>query len=241
MGDLEGRTIVITGAASGIGKALAEGFLRDGATVLGADIRPEGLETIATRGAPVATADVSERDAVERLVERARRETGRLDVLFNNAGFGSRTRIEDLSPGEFERLIEVHLFGTVHGLRFAIPVMRAQRYGRIVNTLSRGAEVSAPGFSAYSAAKAALWALTRAAAREAADADILVNGLIPGPTNTAIWGRDMPQLQPPEAVYPTARMLATLPAGGPSGQVFWNEKPYPLMDPANPVPKGPGS
>jgi hypothetical protein len=63
--------------------------------------------------------------------------------------------------------------------------------------------------------------------------DILVNGLIPGPTNTAIWGRDMPQLQSPDVVYPTARMLATLPEGGPSGRVFWDEKVYPLMDPEN--------
>ncbi len=114
--------------------------------------------------------------------------------------------------------------------------MRAQGYGRIVNTLSRAAEVAASKGSAYSAAKAALWALTRTAAKETADTDILVNGLIPGPTNTAIWGRDMPHMQGPEVSYPTALMLATLPADGPRGEVFWNEKPYPLMDPANSVP-----
>ena len=90
--------------------------------------------------------------------------------------------------------------------------------------LRKGRPPATPG-----SAKAGLWAATRSAARECADTDILVNGLIPGPTNTAIWGRDMPQLQAPEAVYPTARMLASLPAGGPSGQVFWDEKPYPLM------------
>lgn len=233
LGDM---TIVVTGAASGIGKALAEGFLGEGARVVAADIREDGLASLAERGAVTQRTDVSERAEVEALVGRARRETGRVDVLFNNAGYGSRTAVEDLAEGEFERMIAVHLFGAVHGMRFAIPVMRAQGFGRIVNTLSRAAEVAGPRDSAYSAAKAGIWAATRSAARECSDTDILVNGLIPGPTNTGIWGRDMPKMQAPEVVYPTARMLACLPAGGPTGRVFWNEREYPLMDPANGLP-----
>ena len=65
------------------------------------------------------------------------------------------------------------------------------------------------------------------------DANILVNMLIPGPTNTPIWGRDLPQLQPPEATYPTARMLATLADDGPTGKVFWDEAEYPMFDSEN--------
>ncbi len=237
MSGVEGRTVVITGAASGIGRALAEGFLRDGARVVAADIQECGLVPLAEKGALIQHTDVRLREQVETLIERARSETGRIDALFNNAGIGNRGRIEDLAPGQFERMIEIHLYGAIYGMRAAIPVMRAQNYGRIVNTLSRAAELSSPGSGGYSAAKAGMWAATRATAAEVADADILVNGLIPGPTKTAIWWRDMPQLQPPEVVYPTARMLATLPAGGPTGQVFWNEKPYPLMDPANPDPR----
>lgn len=239
MTELEGRTVVVTGAASGIGRALAEGFLRGGARVVAADVQASGLVPLREKGALIQHTDVRLREQVEALIERARSETGRVDALFNNAGIGDRGRIEELAPGQLERMIEIHLYGTIWGMRAAIPVMRAQNYGRIVNTLSRAAEISAPGSGAYSAAKAGMWAATRAAAAETADADILVNGLIPGPTNTAIWGRDMPRLQPPEVVYPTARMLATLPAGGPTGQVFWNEKPYPLMDPANPRPRRP--
>jgi len=235
---LSGRTIVITGAGSGIGRAFAEGFLEEGARVVAADIRTEGLAELESLGALTQKTDVSSREQVDALIERAIAKTGRIDVLFNNAGYGSRTRIEDLDPGEFERMIEVHVFGTVHGLRAALPHMRAAGYGRIINTLSRAAEISGPGDSAYSSAKAAIWALTRGAANETADVDILVNGLIPGPTNTGIWGRDMPKLQPPSVVYPTARMLATLPADGPSGQVFWDELPYPLMDSGNAGPRG---
>jgi NAD(P)-dependent dehydrogenase (short-subunit alcohol dehydrogenase family) len=233
---VKGRTIVITGAASGIGKAFAEGFLAEGAIVVAADIHAEGLGPLAEVGAIALVTDVSSRSQVQALIERAREETGRIDALFNNAGFGSRTAVEALEEGEFERMIEVHLFGAIYGMRFAIPIMREQGYGRIINTLSRAAEISGPLDSAYSAAKAGIWAATRAAARECADANILVNGLIPGPTNTGIWGRDMPKLQSPEVVYPTARMLATLPKDGATGRVFWNEKEYALMDPANSTP-----
>lgn len=229
-----GRTIVITGAASGIGRALALGFLADGARVIGADIRP--CREVAEAGGSMREVDVADAAQVSDLLAFAHSETGRIDALFNNAGYGTRGRLEELDEGAFERLVAVHLFATVHGLRAAIPLMREQGHGRVINTLSRAAELSAPLGAAYSAAKAAMWALTRSAAAENGDLDILVNGLIPGPTNTGIWGRPMPRMQGPEVVYPTARMLATLPTGGPSGQVFWNEKPYPLMDPANEVP-----
>ena len=113
--------------------------------------------------------------------------------------------------------------------------MREQGYGRIINTVSRNAEFDMPGTSAYSAAKSAIWSTSRIAAREVSDSDILINMLIPGPTNTRIWGKDRPDLQSPEATYPTAKMLATLPTGGPTGKVFWNEKEYTLYDPKNTV------
>jgi len=222
--DLTGRVALVTGAASGIGRAVAAGLLADGARVAGLDINEEGLT--ATEGLLRIVGDVADPAVVEKAVAQTVASFGRIDILFNNAGYGTTTRIEDLRPQEFERLVAVHLFGTVNGIRLAAPHMRAAGHGRIINTLSRAAEAAAPGSSAYSAAKAAMWAVTRSAAQELSDTDILVNGLIPGPTNTAIWGRDRPELQAPEAVYPTARMLATLPPGGPTGRVFWDEKEY---------------
>lgn len=229
----EPRTIVITGAASGLGRAWAEGFLEDGDRVVAADIDGAGLESLAARGAIVVMADVADAAQVRAVVERAVDATGRLDVLFNNAGLGFRTRIEDLRAGEFERHVAVHLFGTIHGMRYAIPFMRRQGHGRIVNTISRAAEYASPLNSAYSAAKAAIWAASRSAAKETADTDILVNMIIPGPTNTAIWGRDRPELQSPATTLPTARLLARLPPGGPTGKVFWDEREYVLFDPRN--------
>ena len=227
MSDLQGRTVLITGAGSGIGLACAEGFIADGATVYGADIDADGLRAIKGVGGIAVEADVARDADVRALVQRAELDTGRIDVLFNNAGMAFGTPIEDLPDGQFERMFSVHLFGAVYAMRAALPIMRAAGYGRIINTISRGAEADRD--VAYAAAKSALWAAGRVAARESADADILVNSLIPGPTNTPIWGRNMPHLQPASAVYPTVRLMATLPAGGPSGQAFFWEKTYPLF------------
>lgn len=131
--------------------------------------------------------------------------------------------------GEFEKQIEVHLYGAVYGMRHVLPTMEGQGEGRIINTISRGAELAAAMNSAYAAAKAAIWSATVSIAREYEEKDIRINMLIPGPTNTAIWGTDMPQMQSADVTYPTAKMLATLPSGGPNGKVFWDEKEYPIF------------
>ncbi|MCZ6619085.1 MAG: SDR family NAD(P)-dependent oxidoreductase [Gammaproteobacteria bacterium] len=233
----KGKTILITGAASGLGRAWSEGFLAEGAMVVAADIDTIGLKSLKKIGAHCIETDVSNSKDVETMVDFAITATGRLDVLFNNAGVGFVTRIEDLRDDQFENHVAIHLFGTVNGMRYAIPHMRRAGYGRIVNTISRGAEFATARNSAYSAAKAAIWAATRSAAEEVEEANILINMLIPGPTNTAIWGRDMPDLQGPQVTYPTAKMLATLPADGPRGKVFWNEQEYRLFSPENQRPR----
>ena len=232
----ESQTVVITGAASGIGRAWSEGFHREGNTVIAADINEVGLAELESQGVHTVTTDVTDANAVRNMIDMALDTSGRIDVLFNNAGVGIRTRIEDLSDGEFEHHVAIHLFGVVHGMRFAIPHMRKQGYGRIINTISRAAEFAAPLHSAYAAAKAGIWAASRSAAKEVEDANILINMLIPGPTNTAIWRRDMPSLQKPEVTFPTAKMLATLPDDGPRATVFWDEKPYALFSPDNEHP-----
>lgn len=231
--NVQGRTVLITGAAQGIGKAWAEGFLKEGFRVVAADIDKEALAALEKAGAVCRVADVTDSQQVRDLIAFAVNKTGRLDVLFNNAGIGNRRRIENLRDGEFERMIEVHLYGAVNGMRAAIPVMRQQNYGRIINTISRAPELDAPGNAAHGAAKAAVWLATQVAAQEIIDSDILINAIIPGPTNTGLWGRDMPNMKPPEATFPTAHMLATLPTGGPNGQAFFERKVYHMYDPNN--------
>jgi len=227
--DINLMTVLITGAASGIGHALSLGFLDDGAKVVAVDINPEGLKPLAEKGAVTRTVDVTDPAQVDGMVQTAVDETGRLDVLFNNAGLGLSKKLCEHEPNQFEKLISVNLIGPYYGMRAAIPVMREQGFGRIISLLSRGAEAGAPGMGAYGASKAGLFALTRTVARETADADILVNGLIPGISKTGM----MPFGQDPSLAYSTAHMLATLPTGGPTGKVFWDEKEYFLFDESN--------
>ena len=227
----EGQTILITGAASGLGRAWAEGFTADGATVIAADINNEGL--IEVPAAMHLTVDVSSASEVEQMIADGIAQTGRIDVLFNNAGLGFNKRLENSQDGDFEQHIAVHLFAMVNAMRAAIPHMRAQNYGRIVNTISRNAENDVIGTSAYAAAKAAMWAASRVTAAELQDTNILINMLIPGPTRTAIWGKDMQNFQEPSATYPTAKMLASFASDGPSGKVYWNETEYPMFREGN--------
>lgn len=238
--NVQGRTVVITGAAGGIGRAWVDGFIRDGFQVVAADINEEGLAPLAEAGAITRVTDVTSFEDVQALVSLAVERTGRLDVLFNNAAIGSRRRIENLSDGEFESIVSVGLFGTINGTRAALPIMRQQDYGRIVNTISRAPEVNPPGNAAHGAAKAGVWLVTRVTAAEVEDSDILANSLIPGPTNTGLWGRDMPSMKPPEETYPTAHMLATLPSGGPNGKAFFNRREYTLFHPDNDIHSQPG-
>ena len=237
---IQGKTIVITGAANGIGRAWAEMFKVDGAEVIACDKDEKKLQELDELGVTTVLADVSKPKEVEGFIELAIKEKGKIDVLFNNAGMGFGYKLEDSPDGGFEHHVAVHLFGAVYGMRYAIPHMREQGYGRIINTISRNAETDAPTTSAYAAAKAGIWSASRVAAKEVADTDILINMLIPGPTNTQIWGKEMSHLQDPKETYPTAKMLALLEKGGPSGKVFWDEKEYPMFAEENEIlKKGP--
>jgi NAD(P)-dependent dehydrogenase (short-subunit alcohol dehydrogenase family) len=235
---IEGKTIVITGAANGIGRAWAEMFKSDGAEVIACDKDQNKLQELDKLGVTTVLADVSEPKEVEGFIDLAINETGKIDALFNNAGMGFGYKLEDSPDGGFEHHVAVHLFGAVYGMRYAIPYMREQGYGRIINTISRNAETNVPTTSAYAAAKAGIWSTSRVASKEVADTDILINMLIPGPTNTQIWGKEMSHLQDPEETYPTAKMLALLEKGGPSGKVFWDEKEYPMFGQENKILKG---
>ena len=193
----------------------------------------ESVATLAERASSPASTTGEVKTAYKRggprpwEVARAAREA----EASSNPGAGSRAGADadasDPSGSAFTRAgLPAHM---VNAMRAAIPHMRKQRRGRIINTISRNAEMDIHRTSGYAAAKAAMWAASRVTASEVADDDILVNMLIPGPTRTPIWGRDMPQLQEPAVTYPTAKLLASLPAGGPTGKVFWNEAEYPMF------------
>ena len=142
MDSIAGKTVIVTGGASGIGRALCEVLGMRGAILTVADIDPDGLsETVSEltrRGCDArgALLDVTDHAAVKRLVDATVAEHGRLDYMFNNAGIGVLGEAQDFSYDDWHRVIDVNLYGAVHGVMAAYPVMVRQGGGHIVNTAS---------------------------------------------------------------------------------------------------------
>jgi 3-oxoacyl-[acyl-carrier protein] reductase len=192
MQDFEGRTVIVTGASRGMGAAIAA-VLRDrGATVVVNDLGP-GLDDAAGRlrelpgagGVIAHAADVTDGAAVADLVGRAIAETGRVDVLVNNAGVLRPTPVIDIPEDEWDFVVGVNLKGTFLCSQAVLRPMRAARWGRIINLSSTaGKNVSTVGGAHYTAAKAAVLGFTRHLAKEEAGHGITVNAVCPGLIDT---------------------------------------------------------
>jgi NAD(P)-dependent dehydrogenase (short-subunit alcohol dehydrogenase family) len=226
-GELRGMVVGITGAGSGIGRALAEGFRRDGAQVSGCDLAANAGEAGHVCDLAVE-ADVTDLGAMASWVDRTIERLGRLDVVVANAGICRWATLESAPPGDFEAIYRVNVFGVVNTFKASLSPMRSQGRGRLIAVCSRTAELCLPELSAYASSKAAVIAIVRTLAHELQDtgADLLVNAMFPGICRTAMSrsgdGRD------PALAYPTARRLATLEEGGPSGRTFSDDGPYPI-------------
>jgi NADP-dependent 3-hydroxy acid dehydrogenase YdfG len=165
---LRGAVVAVTGASAGIGRECVLAFAREGARVAAAARRLDRLEALAGEvralggEALVVQTDVAEADQVRRFVAAAVERFGRLDVLVNNAGYGVRGRVEDTPIASYERLMRVNYLGTVHGCQAAVPLMRGQGRGVIINVSSIVGHRSLPTGGAYAATKAAQISLTEA-------------------------------------------------------------------------------
>jgi NAD(P)-dependent dehydrogenase (short-subunit alcohol dehydrogenase family) len=163
-----GAVVAVTGASAGIGRETALAFAREGARLAVCARRAERLEALAEAVAAlggealVREVDVAEERAVTRFVEDTVARFGRLDVLVNNAGYGVRGRVEETPPQDFEQLMKVNYLGTVYACRAAVPIMRRQGSGVIVNVSSIVGHRAMPGGGAYAATKAAQISLTEA-------------------------------------------------------------------------------
>jgi meso-butanediol dehydrogenase/(S,S)-butanediol dehydrogenase/diacetyl reductase len=186
------KVVLITGAASGIGAALARRFVSEGARVVLGDLNePAGGALAAELGARAAflPVDVSVHEQVERFVGGAMARWGRIDVLCNNAGIGSYGQTPDVPLEVWRTVLETDLFSVFYVCRAAIPHLRARGGGSIVNTASISGLGGDYGLSAYNAAKGALVNYTRTLAIDHAREGIRVNAVCPGPIDTPLLGR----------------------------------------------------
>src|SRR6516162_329589 len=184
---------IITGGASGIGRALGQELARQGATVVIADVNWLGAQEVA--GAIVATGgaafaacvDVRHAADVQSLVDDVVKRHGRLDLIFNNAGIGVGGELHELSLNCWRTAIETNLMGVVHGIAAAYPVMVRHGAGQIVNIASLAGLIASPGLGPYAATKGAVVSLTHALRVEGAAFGVRANVVCPGFVDTAIY------------------------------------------------------
>jgi 3-oxoacyl-[acyl-carrier protein] reductase len=194
---LENRVAVITGGAQGIGFAMAETFIAEGAKVVLGDLQLSATEAAADKlgGPGVARAvrcNVTKADEVQALLDTAVSAFGSLDVMVNNAGITRDATMRTMTEEQFDQVIDVHLKGTWNGTRLASAIMRENKSGAIVNISSLSGKVGLVGQTNYSAAKAGIVGLSKAAAKELAHHGVRVNAIQPGLIRTAMT-EAMPQ------------------------------------------------
>ncbi len=214
--DFAGRVALVTGAARGLGRAAAERLLERGAAVavnVRDDARAQDLARALGDRALAAPGDITAQGVPADLVRRTVDHFGRLDILVNNAAFAPTTRFEQISAEEWRRAQETNLTAPFLLLRAALPVMKSQNYGRVINISSTaGRMVSTLGGAHYTASKTGLLGLTRAAAKELGRHGITVNAVCPGMIDTELTRESASAevLERVAASYPVPRLGTAL-------------------------------
>jgi 3-hydroxybutyrate dehydrogenase len=197
---LKGKTALITGSTSGIGLGIAKRFAADGANIVlngfGDAKEIEALRTQIERDHQVSVlydaADMTRPESIEAMMTRAIDAFGAVDVLVNNAGIQHVAPIDEFPPDKWDAIIAINLSSSFHTIRFALPRMKARKWGRIINIASAHALVASPFKSAYVAAKHGIAGLTKTVALEVAELGITANAICPGYVLTPLVEKQIP-------------------------------------------------
>jgi short-subunit dehydrogenase len=181
------KTVLVTGASAGIGKATAILLAQNGYKVYGAARRTEKMEDLISYGIKPIALDVTKEESITACVEQIFKEVGSIDILVNNAGFGSYGAIEDVTMQDAKYQLEVNVFGAMRLTQLVLPQMRQNKYGKIVNLSSVGGKIASPLGGWYHASKFAIEALSDAMRLEVKDFGIDVIVIQPGGTKSE-WG-----------------------------------------------------
>lgn len=221
MSRLAGKTAIVTGAASGIGSAIARGFADEGAKVCVADISQEKCDQVASeigRGAVGIAVNVCDKEAISRLVKTVDNNLGSIDILVNSAGVFGMESVIEVSESEFDRIMAVNIRGLVFMTKAVLcHMLEKNQKGSIVNITSSAGRRASPGACVYSMSKAAVISYTQAAAQEMAPAGIRVNAIAPGATDTAMWREQVTpafnKVLGPDVPDATTALTSLTPAG----------------------------
>jgi 2-hydroxycyclohexanecarboxyl-CoA dehydrogenase len=201
MGKLDNKVAIVTGSGRGIGRGIVEKLAAEGARVVVSDVDEESAREAAEAigGESVGLqADVTSKESVEAMVKEVMDHFGRIDILVNNAGWDKVQPFLESNESDWQRIIAINLYGTLHCCKAVLPVMVAQGYGKVVNIGSDAGRVGSSGEAVYSAAKGGIIAFTKTLAREMARYKINVNCVCPGPADTPLFaeiGEENPKLR----------------------------------------------
>ena len=203
--DLTGQFAIVTGAATGIGEAIARRLSAAGASVAVADIDEAAAAATAAQipNAIPVFIDITSADSVSKAVDAVLAKFGKIDILVNNAGTAGKVgTLVDQTEEEWRRVIDINLMGVFLCTRAVMPLLRKQGYGRVVNLASIAGKEGNPNMSAYSATKAAVIGFTKSVAKEVATENICVNAVAPAVVQTKI----LDQLTPEQVSYMTDKI-----------------------------------
>ena len=183
---LEGKVAIVTGCSRGIGRAIMETFAKDGAIVYAVDLMEGSMDDAASDSIIPCYFDITDTKAIIALVQRVKKEQGKIDILVNNAGIMQDALISMVTDAQIQKTFEVNVFAMMHFIQYVSKIMRRQKSGSIVNASSIMGISGNYAQMVYAASKGAVIALTKSAAKELAQDGIRVNAVAPGTINTTL-------------------------------------------------------